>query len=313
MIGGSWRSVLCEPADSNLSPKVLRLMRGDSPPSDSDHHDRGLPITAAHHRLLAEHGAAALARRDRGFFFEQYVGGLELAWVAACGLWGLLVAGWEPVSSLLLLLAGYWVRNLGELIKLLLARTQVERWSETFNRDQEVWSTATGMMLGFGRMARSDTRYAPAVGVFLDCLLTGVCSAAVLLYLRQSGIDVWASVQSEHAYVGVLGVSLGVQLLMTVGIVIQHSVGSARDRPVAMRAGALGPGLIVVCIASISAINALQIAPEQSARTILYCFLGGILLLLPLYALGIFVMRRDVAWLRRYLHDRAAGAGSQSD
>lgn len=272
-----------------------------SPPSSSDQHERHGPITPAHHRLLAEHGAAALARRDRGFFVEQYVGGLELAWVAACGLWGMLVAGWEPVSSLLLLLAGYWVRNLGELIKLLLARAQVERWSETFNRDQQVWSTVTGMKLGFGRVSSSDSRYAPAIGVFFDWFLTAMCSAVLLLFLRHAGIDAWASIQSEQAYAGVLGLSLGVQMLLTVGIVLQHSVGTARDRPVAMRAGALGPGLILVCIAAVFVINVFEIAPEQSPRTILYCFLGGILLLLPLYALGILLMRLDVAWLRRYL------------
>jgi hypothetical protein len=288
-------------------------MRSGSAPSASDAHERHGPITPAHHRLLAEHGSAALARRDRGFFFEQYVGGLELAWVAACGLWGLLVAGWEPVSSLLLLLAGYWVRNVGELIKLLLARVQVDRWSAIFNRDQEVWSVVSAMKLGFGRVSRNDARYAPAVGVFFDWLLTAVCSVALLLYLRHAGIDAWASVQSEQAWAGVLAIGLGVQLLMTVGIVIQHSVGSARDRPVAMRAGVLGPGLTIVCIASIVAINGLEIDPAHSARTILYCFLGGILLLLPLYALGIFLMRLDAAWLRRYLRDGPPAGATRSD
>lgn len=265
---------------------------------DSEEPSQTTAITVQHRRFLKDHAAGALSRRDAGFFTEQILLSAEWLWIIAVGLWGLLIAGWNPVSSLLLLFAGFWVRNIGELIKLRMARSQVELWSRLYNEDQEVWALSSALMRQRERYSRASVGYVASTGVFLDWLLTGLCSLGLWRYLQHHGVDVLALTTAEQNFSTVLVLGLGVQLLMTFAVVIQHSVGSGRARPVAMRAGALGPGLFVVSLAALVATNGMNAEPMAAARIILLCFYAGLGLLLPMHMLGLVLIWREVRWLR---------------
>ncbi len=265
---------------------------------DSAESSQTTAITVQHRRFLNKHAAGALSRRDAGFFIEQVLLGAEWLWIIAVGLWGLLIAGWDPVSSLMLLFASFWVRNLGELIKLRMARHQVDLWSRLYNEDQEVWAISRALLSERERFSKAMVGYVASTGVFFDWLLTGVCSAGLWFYLKDIDVDIGAALASQSDFVRIAMMSIGVQLLMTVAVVVQHSVGRGRERPVAMRAGGLGPGLVMVSFATIIAINATGADAESAPRIILLCFYGGLGLLVPLHVFGLVLVGQEVRWLR---------------
>ena len=266
-----------------------------------------MPLTAEHIARMDRDAAVALARRDRGYFAEHLMLGAEAALLALLSLAALWLWEARPIEMLVVLLASVWFGILGDALKLRLLHHAVQREAEHARADNVVWTVAATLMHG-GNSVPSDLLAAdpfePRARVQADVLIGGLVTGLLLLVLLQPQHGIDSPWSLEAATAALLAAMLGLQAAGIAWAVRRHRSGQGHLAPPRFAAGLRGLLLFLLTF------FALLLADDGDLRPGLSIFHGLVLLLALGWLWYSKQLRRETAWLRARMANRAVTGGT---
>lgn len=242
--------------------------------------------------FFARHAPRALARRDDAYFLRQRLVWADWLVTGIVGLLGLYVFGWPATTAALVLVAGFWLGWLGEVV-IVIARGRALAQAIGEAHDNEyVWALVDVM-----RGKRRDTagvRSGPGMGlsIVVDLVAGGVATALLMRGFASAGIEVVEVVRSQ-AFVS------GTAILLATGVLplLASRLTARADalEPPMFRVGQRGIGLIVLVFALMAAGGG-----ALAAKTLMTGAFGFLLVMGAIMSFVDVPRQRDaVDWLRR--------------
>ncbi|HVF35978.1 MAG TPA: hypothetical protein VND91_11705 [Candidatus Saccharimonadia bacterium] len=253
------------------------------------------PISEVDRAFFARHAPRALARRDDAWFLRQRLVWADWLVTGVVGLLGLYVFGWSATTAALVLVAGFWLGWLGDVVFAIARGRALAQAIGEAHDDEYVWALVEVM-----RGRRRDTagvRSGPGMGlsIVVDFVAGAVATALLLRGFASAGIDVVEVVRSK-AFVS------GTAILLATGVLpLLASRLTARGdslEPPMFRVGQRGIGLLVLVFALMAAGGG-----ALAATTLMAGAFGFLLVMGAIQTLVDVPHRRAAAeWLRRELH-----------
>lgn len=244
--------------------------------------------------FFARHAPRALARRDDAYFLRQRLVWADWLVTGVVGLLGLYRFGWSPTTAALVLVAGFWLGWLGEVVFVIARGRALAQALGEAHDDEYVWALVD--VLRGRRRDAAGVRSGPGMGlsIVVDLVAGAAATALLLRGFAGAGIDVVEVVRS-NAFVS------GTAILLATGVLpLLASRLTARSdalEPPMFRVGQRGIGLLVLVFALMAAGGG-----ALAAKTLMA---GAFGFLLSIGAIQSFVdvpRQRDRAdWLRHRL------------
>jgi hypothetical protein len=274
----------------------------------AQHEIRYIDIDQAQMQRFRANAPAATARRDAGFFTENWLASFELVAIGTMGLVGLHVLGWSAQGALAVLLVSVWAGVLGDLMKYLLAHRAVQRMAGQHNADAQVWAVAGALMRGETRYREDHAGgYRPGTGLFVDLSFGGI---ATVMVAHAGGLSSWGAWQALLAHPEWRWVLIGLvwwQLMGASLTTARHAWLGERAGPIRFQAGARGLGLFLLMFATLMFFEENGSAASAVMTTANVCLLLLALLAFP----GMWILHREKRWLDEWLRGPGAGQGGQ--
>ncbi len=267
------------------------------------------PLTPADLERFRRDAHAAVKRRGRGFFFEQWAHSFELILMGAVPIVGMALFDWSGMALLVFMLAGAWTAVACDAFKYVLLRPVVDREAEAYTNDQFVWVVVEALQKKTREVptAHAGAAYLPGVGLFVDLLFGGISTVVIVAALAVTEAGFPGDVLGDAGYVLGLVAFIVCQVLLAIWLVLEHRLGHS-EGPVKLHAGLRGVGLfflmfIVVVISD-------KLSEKAAVSRIVMIVTNSLIILVGVLNLvGMRWVRQETIWLRDYLGKRQAGRG----
>jgi len=259
-------------------------------------------------RQFRANAAAALSRRDTGFFTENWLAAIELTAIAGTGLVGLHWLGWSGQGALAAMLVGVWASVAADLLKYLLAYRAVQQMARHHNDDAQVWAVANALADGETRYREDHGGgYRPGLGLFVDLCFGGI---ATVVIAHSGGLTEWSAWQALLAHPEWRWVLIGLvwwQLMTAALATARHAWLGERAGPIRFQAGARGLGLFLLMFATLMFFEENTNAAGAVMTVANLCLLVLAAISVP----GIWLLQREKRWLREWMSTDDAGQGRE--
>ncbi|NQT37527.1 MAG: hypothetical protein HQ581_08565 [Planctomycetes bacterium] len=248
---------------------------------------------------------AALDRRGGRFVADELGTALRLFVMGLTPIVGMMQFGWSASQLLCFLLVGAWVSILCDIAKFALLRKAAETFAQSRYDNWHVWVVADALRKGREELPKTQLRakYRPGAGVLVDVLLGSVSTVVICMSLGKADSGLGMGLLEDRGVLYSLAGLVGYQVLFTAWEIVDHKIGSGKDRGVKIAVGLRGVGLLFLMLLVLVVGNAVG-ENGPVARAVMLA-VNGLVVLFGLFSVaGLWMMRGETAWLRDYLSRR---------
>jgi len=242
--------------------------------------------------FLARQAPRALARRDDAYFLRQHLVWGDWLVTGVVGLVGLFALGWPATTAALILVAGFWLGWLGDVVFVVARRRAVAQALGEAHDNAYVWALVDVLR---GRLRdTAGVRSGPGMGlsIVVDLVAGAAATALLLRGFGNAGIDVARVLQSK-AFVS------GTAILLATGVLplLAARLTARGDllEPPMFSVGQRGIGLLLLVFGLMAAGGG-----TLAAAVLVSCAYGFFLLMGAIELIwGLPMLRAEGDWLRR--------------
>lgn len=264
--------------------------------------EKMVPLTADDLERFHRCAPAALERRGGGFVFEEIGTAFRLFLMGLTPIVGMIYFGWSASQLLLFLLVGAWVSIICDITKLAQLRSAIEAFAQSRYDSWHVWVVAEALRKGRKEAPKGQLRlkYQPGVGAVVDVLLGTVSTVVICMSLASADSGFGIGLLEDRGVIYGLAGLVGYQVLFTVWEIVDHKIGSGKNRGVKIAVGLRGAGLFLLMFLVLMAGGGVG-ENGPVARAVMLLVNGVVVLFGIMNVVGLWMMRGETAWLRDYL------------
>lgn len=271
-------------------------MRNDQPAAADDAPDQA---------WFETHAPLALARRDAAFLRARRAMWIE--WVASgvIGLAGLFVFGWSAVEAALLLILGFWLGWLVDVVQWCLRRQSLGASYRDATDDMHVWHHVAVRRGRLRNLPAQSGHPSLVLGICVDAVAGGTASVLFAQGLARGGVDLLTGSTAAN------GLWIGALLCAFVGFVLAlrnrlaRRPGGGTPLPV-FAVGQRGIGLLVLVFALTGVGGGFLAAGALVGCAYAFFIVMGLIELIW----GVPALAADAQWLRGHLAAGGLAAGN---
>ncbi len=269
------------------------------------HNNDEVSINAADMERFHRNAWAAIKRREGTYAFDEFGNGLRSVFLGGVPMVGLLWFDWSSSQLMFFMLVGIWVAILCDFAKLWFLEKPIREWANVSYDDWHVWTIVTALRAGRNTAPKShlNAKYEPWMGVMVDLVFGGLSSVLIPVALAEAGEGIDATIFEQRGVMLSLAGLIAYQAIFTIWEIVDHKRGTGTDRQVKVALGMRGLGLFLLMFLLV--IVADNWGKQSSATRIAMLVVnGGIVFLGVMTMIGPFMIRKETAWLKDYLHQR---------